>query len=67
MADNDRILREPEERALTGLSRTTRYMLEREGKYPEAVQLTGRARGHWMSHVMKWLEERERGRAKVAA
>lgn len=58
----DRILREPEEKELTGLSRTTRYMLERDGKYPRAVRLTGRARGHLLSEVMNWIAERSRGR-----
>lgn len=57
---HDRIIREPEERALTGLCRTTRYELEKRGEYPKGVMLSARARGHWLSEVRAWLDGRGR-------
>ncbi|MGD0671083.1 MAG: AlpA family phage regulatory protein [Candidatus Binatus sp.] len=54
----DRFLREPEIRALTGLSRTTRWRLAREGKFPAAVQITDRVVGVRESALRTWLESR---------
>jgi prophage regulatory protein len=67
MTEPDVILREPEERRLTGLCRTTRWKLEKAGDYPEAIQLTGRARGHLRSEVLAWLAKRRRGTVRRVA
>ena len=41
----DRILREPEVRKLTGLSRTTRWRLARQQKFPKPIIIANRAVG----------------------
>ena len=62
---DDRIIREPEEKRLTGLSRSTRWRLEKRGDYPKSVPLTRRSKGHWLSELLQWLESR--GSHDVAA
>jgi prophage regulatory protein len=57
---DDVVLREREEKALTRLSRTTRWKLERAGDFPKAIKLTSRARGHLRSEVLAWLASRNR-------
>ena len=52
----DRTIREPECRQLTGLCRTTRYMLEKEGKFPARRKLGGRAVGWLLSEVIAWQQ-----------
>ena len=59
----DRFLREPEVHRLTGLSRTTRWRLERAGKFPRRRVLSENARGHLASEIAAWMAER----AEVAA
>jgi prophage regulatory protein len=54
----DRIVREKECKQLTGLARTTRYMMERAGKFPSRRQLGGRSMGWMLSEVMEWLSSR---------
>lgn len=58
---DDRIIREPECRQLTGLGRTRRYELERDGEFPLRVRLGERAHGWWRSDIVRWLESRPRG------
>ena len=53
---DDRIIREPECRKLTGLCRTTRYIMENEGRFPRRVQLGGRAVGWKLSDVQEWID-----------
>lgn len=55
----DRTIREPECRQLTGLCRTTRYMMEKEGKFPARRKLGGRAVGWLLSEVTAWQQSRE--------
>ena len=55
----DRILRDAEVGALTGLSRTTRWRLTRDGKFPKPVRLTATAVGWKSSSVVQWIAERE--------
>ncbi|CAI1819272.1 Predicted transcriptional regulator [Serratia liquefaciens] len=50
----DRTIREPECRQLTGLCRTTRYLMEREGKFPARRKLGGRAVGWLLSEIQVW-------------
>jgi prophage regulatory protein len=63
----DEILREPEVKTLTKLSRTTRYYMEKRGEFPKGLELTGRARGHLRSEVLAWLSSRTRRGSNGAA
>ncbi len=53
-----RILREREVKHLTGLSRVTRWRLEKVDRFPRRVQLTQRCVGWAESEVLEWLAER---------
>ena len=55
----DRIIREPECRQLTGLSRTTRWVLERRGLFPTRRRLTANSIGWLESEVHAWMASRE--------
>ena len=54
----DRIVREPECKQLTGMSRTRRHELTREGKFPPKVKLSERASGWRLRDVLAWIESR---------
>lgn len=56
----DRTVREPECRKLTGLCRTTRYLMEREGKFPARRKLGGRAIGWMLSEIQVWQQNQPR-------
>ncbi len=57
----DRVLRFPEVKRLTGLSRTTIWEQEKTGKFPKHIQISARAVGWFESHVSAWLEALEQG------
>ena len=57
--DPDRILRANEVVALTGLSRTTLWRLERGGDFPTRRRLSSFAVGWVLSEVTEWLESRQ--------
>jgi len=63
----DRIIREPECRELTGLSRTRRYELEQLGEFPRRVKLSSRASGWRLSSVMAWIETRSPDKRRKAS
>jgi prophage regulatory protein len=53
-----RIMRLPEVKAMTGLSRSTIYFRIAEGTFPKQVGLGGRAVG-WLEHeIQEWLQLR---------
>jgi prophage regulatory protein len=52
----DRILRERDVRVITGLSRTTRWRLEREGQFPRKRRLSVGAVGWLESEVLAWIQ-----------
>ena len=54
----DRCVRETECKHITGLSRTRRWELEREGKFPKRIKLSERAVAWGLSDLMNWVEER---------
>ncbi len=56
----DRLIREPECRKITGLSRVSRWRLEQENEFPHRVQITSHSIGWRLSEVMAWLESRPR-------
>ena len=55
----DRILRDAEVRVRTGLSRTTRWRLIKDEKFPKPVKLTEHAIGWRESSIDAWLASRE--------
>ena len=55
-AESERILRLPQIRELTGLSRSSIYLRIAEGTFPKQVSLGGRAIGWRESEIQKWLE-----------
>ena len=54
----DRVIREAECKRLSGLSRTTRWRLERSGKFPKRRQLSDNAVGWLWSEVLAWRGSR---------
>ena len=52
------ILRLPEVKRSTGLSRSTIYLRVAEGKFPKPVCLGGRAVGWLAEEVQDWLQNR---------
>lgn len=59
MTNNERVLREPEVAQRTGLSRSTRWRLERAGRFPLRRQLSENAVGWLESEVQEWLRARK--------
>lgn len=57
----DRFVREAECKEITGLSRTRRWELEKEGKFPVRIKLSERAVAWRLSSLMQWMEERCNG------
>ena len=54
----DRFIREPEVRRTTGLSRTTRWRLERDGRFPSRRRISPNAVAWLESEVQDWLRTR---------
>ncbi|HAT3921103.1 TPA: AlpA family phage regulatory protein [Kluyvera ascorbata] len=54
----ERVIREAECRQLTGICRTSRYMMEKEGLFPARRKLGGRAVGWLLSEVSEWQKSR---------
>ena len=54
----DRIVREPERRQITGIGRTTAFVLERRGEFPRRVLLTGGRIGWRLSELLRWIKRR---------
>jgi prophage regulatory protein len=54
----DRIIREPERRRKTGISRAWWYELEARGEVPPRRQLSARATGWWESEIDAWIASR---------
>ena len=53
-----RLMRLPEVKAVTGLSRSTIYKTVSEGTFPRPVRINQRAVGWWEHEVQAWLAER---------
>jgi prophage regulatory protein len=58
-----KMLREREVKQITGLSRVTRWRMERRGEFPRKVQLTERCIGWPEGEIQDWLKERAEARA----
>ncbi len=55
---DDRFLREPEVRRITGLSRTTRWRMERRGEFPHKRRISKNAVAWLASEIKTWMAER---------
>ncbi|MCB7130079.1 MAG: AlpA family phage regulatory protein [Candidatus Brocadiales bacterium] len=53
----DRFVREPECKRITGLSRTTRWRLERAGLFPKRRQISPGLIAWLESEVQEWLRD----------
>jgi predicted DNA-binding transcriptional regulator AlpA len=60
----DRFLREGERAHITGLSRTTWWRLERQGRAPKRRHLSENAVGWLESEIREWMANRAAGRVK---
>ena len=56
---HDRFIREDEVRRITGLSRTTRWRLEREGYFPKRRRITPNAIAWLETEITEWMQSRE--------
>ncbi len=54
----DRFLREAEVRHITGLSRTTRWRMERAGTFPKRIKISENAKANLLSHIRAWMAAR---------
>lgn len=54
----DGIMSDADEKRVTGLSRVTRWRLERQGNYPKRVQLSPGRVGRMGREVKTWIESR---------
>jgi prophage regulatory protein len=63
--DEVKILKFPEVRVKTGLSRTTVWREERAGRFPKRVRLTANSVGWVESEILAWMENRPRGLAAL--
>lgn len=52
------IIRPRELPRLTGLSRTTIWRLEKDGKFVQKIRLTEHSIGYRRSDIQQWIEER---------
>ena len=55
---NTRILRLPEVKAMTGLSRSTIYEYKKSGIFPETIKLGPRSVGWLEQDIMDWIKEK---------
>ena len=57
-ARRDRLLRLPEVEAVSGLKKSTIYLLMRRGEFPRCVQITARCVAWPESRVLKFVQDR---------
>ncbi len=56
--EDDRFLREAEVARITGLSRTTRWRMERRGEFPRRRSISRNAVAWLASEIRAWMVER---------
>ena len=54
----DRFVREPEVKRITGLSRVTRWRMERRGEFPRRRRISTNAVAWLESEIAEWMAER---------
>ena len=57
----NKILRLPQVKSQTGLSRSTIYLRIKNREFPESISLGGRAVGWLESDIQDWLEDKRKG------
>jgi len=57
VSSEDRFVREPEVLKITGLSRTTRWRLERAGQFPKSYQIAPNAVAKLESEILVWMND----------
>ena len=55
---NERIILEAERKRMTGISRTTAWRMEKEGKYPKRRKVSDGLVGWLESELDEWVESR---------
>ncbi|MGH8603579.1 MAG: helix-turn-helix transcriptional regulator [Gammaproteobacteria bacterium] len=58
------LIRLPEVKRITGLSRSTIYLLMRKGKFPEPIKITAVATAWLETEVSAWIQSRIEARDK---
>ena len=58
VGDIDRFLGETEVARITDLSRTTRWRLERKGRFPKKRHISANRIGWLQSEILEWIESR---------
>ena len=58
----DRFIGEAEQEEITNLSRTTRWRLERAGKFPKSYKISANRSARLLSEVVAWMQA-QRGEA----
>ena len=56
--NNLKFLREPQVSALTGLSKSTRWRLEKDGRFPKKRQLSAKSVGWLATEIEDWIQTR---------
>ena len=56
--EEDRIIREPECKWISGTSRTTRWRLERKGQFPKRRRISPNGVGWLLSEIRSWRDSR---------
>lgn len=56
--NNLKFLREPQVSALTGLSKSTRWRLEKDGCFPKKRQLSAKSVGWLAPEIEEWIKTR---------
>jgi prophage regulatory protein len=64
---HERIIREAERRAITGIPTSSWYELQREGLAPRPVPISARACGWLLSELQAFIEQRRAERDKASA
>ena len=64
--NNARILRLPQVKAATGLSRSTIYAKVKAGEFPRYIALGVRSVGWLESEIQEWIDERVKASRKLA-
>lgn len=60
-----KFLREPQVSALTGLSKSTRWRLEKDGRFPKKRQLSAKSVGWLAPEIEEWIQTRAIVKAEV--
>ena len=62
---HDRFIRDPECEEISGLSRTTRWRLERKGLFPKRRRISPNGVGWLLSEINEWVVEQMRQNEKI--